>query len=46
MEEFVYEYDGGVRLAGGPPGRLFSPSNPESVRRIATALPPPYQLFE
>ncbi|KAI0713787.1 hypothetical protein C8Q76DRAFT_796726 [Earliella scabrosa] len=41
--QVVYEFDGGVRLAGGPPGRT---GEPVDVRGLAIAHPPPYQLFD
>ncbi|KAI0713817.1 hypothetical protein C8Q76DRAFT_796741 [Earliella scabrosa] len=40
--QVVYEFDGGVRLAGGPPGR----SGERVDVRGLVALPPPYRLFD
>ena len=42
--QIMYEFDGGVRLAGGPPGRT---GEPVDVRGLAMAWqPPPYQCFD
>ncbi|KAI0767809.1 hypothetical protein C8Q74DRAFT_1370512 [Fomes fomentarius] len=41
---FVYEMDGGVRLAGGPSDEY--PHERESTEGFVFALPPPYQRYE
>lgn len=41
--EVVYELDGGVRLAGGPPGHLLNASASGSWATLT--LPPPYCLY-
>ena len=44
-EQVVYEVDGGVRLAGGPPGRMGSVYDVRQLRGRAVTLPPPYQEY-
>ncbi len=41
----VYELDGGVRLAGGPPGMVGGASDEEGSPLATLTLPPPYQRY-
>ncbi|TFK85757.1 hypothetical protein K466DRAFT_587850 [Polyporus arcularius HHB13444] len=41
----VYELDGGVRLAGGPPDMVGGSSDEEGPPLATLTLPPPYQRY-